>query len=91
MLPQVPLERGTAKTPHLCHHGQDVPVPPEQDKFLRSQSVSTKDIDTPVPVQGIIYLVQIQEYLLEDLLPHVYNLLEKLGLEGGGPFSAAIL
>ena len=30
-------------------------------------------------------LMEVQEYCVEDCLPHVRNLLEHISLEGGGP------
>ena len=50
-------------------------------------SITCQDIKTSVPVQGIFGLAQIKEYGMEDRLPHGYELLNHICLEGGGPLS----
>ena len=50
--------------------------------------ISLQDIQAPGPVQDIIHLVQVQEYFVDLLIPHVYYLLEQFDLKVGGPCTA---
>ena len=47
-----------------------------------------QDFQAPVPFQGVLCLVQVWKYSVEDLLPHGRNLLKHFDLKGGGPCAA---
>ena len=53
----------------------------------RYHYIYIEDTETPVPVQGIIKLVQTQENIIKDLLPNGLQILEQIVLKGGGPSS----
>ena len=56
-----------------------------------SHAISCQDVDTHVPVQGVVRLLGDQGGLVDNHLPYGYYLLEHLGLEGGSPRPASIM
>ena len=85
----VPLEKASKVSAVPGHHGQSVPVCTKKSERPGTNPVSRKNLKAYVPIQGIICLLEVQENLKEDRLPHGRNMLEQLGLEGGGPHSTA--
>ena len=55
-----------------------------QSQYVR-RSRSVRNLKAYFPIQGIVCLLEVQEYLEEDRLPHGHKLLKDIGLEGGGP------
>ena len=49
-----------------------------------AHSICRQDVDASVTVQGVIGYMKIKTDLIQDLLPHIYNMLEQLGSQGGG-------
>ena len=64
---------------------ESLPIPAEEAEGPGNHAISNQDLQAPGPVHGGLRLVQVQEYHLKDLLPHVHNLLEQFDLEVGGP------
>ena len=40
-----------------------------------------------MPVQGIMRLLQVHKYCVQDFLTHVHSLMKQLSLKGGGTFA----
>ena len=76
--------KGEKVASRLRHHIQPIPVCPQETESPRTHAIYRQDIKSPVPIQGVICLLKVQEYGTEDLLPHGCHLLERLNLEGGG-------
>ena len=72
----VALESGPVMTTRLCLHLDPDPVRPRDADCPGTHSISCKDIKKAFPVQGIICLVQVEEYGTEDRLPHGDDVLE---------------
>ena len=62
------------------HHGQAVPVRPKESDCPEDNPVRCEDLKASVPIQVIICLLEVQENLKEDCLPHGHKLLEQLDL-----------
>ena len=48
----------------LYQHGEPDPVCLENLDFPGDHAVACQDVESPVPVQGIIRLMKVQEYLI---------------------------
>ena len=48
-----------------------------------AHAIAFQNFETTVPVQGIVRLLEVEEDLIEDRLPHFCHMLETLGFEGG--------
>ena len=75
-------------TPLLRHHLESIPITAGEVEGPGPHFISLQDIQAPGPVQGVVHLVQLQEYRVKDLLPHGHNLLEKFDLEVGSTCTA---
>ena len=53
----------------------------------RSDPISHDNLHAPLPVECVICLLELEEYYIEDLLPHCRHIIENLGFEGGIPCS----
>ena len=71
------------------HHGQLPAVHPEDPEHPRAYPVFHEILQTHVPVQGTVRLLEVQKYLIADRLPHGGKLLQQIGLEGISPHTAA--
>ena len=69
--PRYTLKGGGIIFPRLHNHGDPSPECPENPESLGDHTVSHQDIETPVPVQGVVPLLEVQEDLTENRLPHV--------------------
>ena len=56
-----------------------------------SQTITRRDLETPVPVQGVVRLLEVQENLVENCLPHGRYMLEHIVLEVRSPCPASRL
>ena len=54
-----------------------LPVPVEEAEGPSPHNIYLQDLQAPGPFQGIVIFVQVQEYHVKDLLPHVRNLLPR--------------
>ena len=79
------LERGSIITFGLSYHGEPFPVRPEYPDILGYHSVDCQNVETPVPVQGVVQLMEFQEDLIDNLLLHCRQILEQLGFKGVSP------
>ena len=69
------LKVGGILSPGPGYYGKPPPVRSENPERPGDHSVCRNNFKTPVPVQGIIRLLEFQKYLLEDHLPHGRNIL----------------
>ena len=74
----LPAEGFSIVTSRLPHHMKHLPVPAEEAEGTGTHTTYLQDIQAPVLVQGVVHLVQFQEYCVKDLLPHGHNLLKQL-------------
>ena len=72
----VALGVGVILSPGLSHHGEPDPLRTEKTDHPGDHNVSHQYLKTPVLIQGIINLLEVQKYLMEDRLPHGRKLLE---------------
>ena len=82
---------GGIVSPVLGYHGISVPVRPDNWERPGSYTVCRKNFETPVPVQGISHLLDIQKYLVEDRIPYGHDLLYQLSLKAGSTYPVARL
>ena len=75
-----PLERASEVSAGPDHHGQLVPVRPQELERTGTNPIRRNNIKASIPIQGIICLLEVQENFKEDRLPHDRELLEQLGL-----------
>ena len=59
----------------LCYHGESYPVSTEDLYLPGSHVVAYQDVKAQVYFQGILRLLEVQEYIVEDRLPLVRELL----------------
>ena len=78
------MKGGGILTPGPGHHGNPAPVILDKSESPGSDPVHRENFETPVLIQGVIRLLEVQKYLVEDHLPNERELLYQLGLEGGG-------
>ena len=78
------LEGGSEISAGSRHHRQYGQVFPEEVEIPRAHSILRHDVEASVAVQGIIDFMKIYEYIIQDLLPQIHELLEKIGFQGGG-------
>ena len=50
-----------------------------------SNTIDKEDLQATIPIEGAVGLPEVEENLIEDLLPNCRLLLEQLGLKGGVP------
>ena len=62
--PTVDLERRAMVGPVYCHHLSPSPVSPKDPENPGAHAISIQDVDTSVPIQGTIRLIEVQEYLM---------------------------
>ena len=79
------LERGAMVSYRIFYHGEPSPVRLEDLELPGAYAVACQDAEALVPIKGAVPLMDVQEYLVEDLLPHFCKILEQLGFEGGSP------
>ena len=65
-------------------------VVPEDPLHPQAYPISHENIHAPIPIKCIIYLLEVEEDFVEELLPHFHNMPNQLGLEGGGPCSPTV-
>ena len=78
------LEGGFGLASILLHHLQTIPVCPEEPEHPGNHAVSRQYINSPVPIHGIIRLLEVQEYAMEYRLPHGNHILYRLSPKVGG-------
>ena len=62
--PTVSLERRAIATPRLYHHLEPDLVCTEDMEIPGDHAISSQDVETPVPVQVVVSLLKVQEYLM---------------------------
>ena len=82
--PAVALEGGPVMNSRLLRHMEPELACPQNAERPGPHSIPRQDINTSVPVQGIIGLAQVEEYGMEDRLPHGNGMSKQIFLEGGG-------
>ena len=60
--PTVSLEGGVEVSTRIFQHMQQIPVFPQDLEHPGSQTILHQDIEEPVPFQGVIRILDIQEY-----------------------------
>ena len=85
----VPLEWASEVSADSGHHGQSAPVRLKESECPGTNPVRCEKLEGFTLIQGIICLLEVQENIEEDRLPHGHKLLEQLGFEGGGPCTTA--
>ena len=68
-----------------------VPVEAEESLYPWSDVISYQDLHASLPFQGVVGFYDVQKELIKDLLPHLRNLMDNPGFEGGGTCSPACL
>ena len=68
--PVVDLEEMPVMAPRFRRHMDPEPVCPQDAECPGPHSISCQDIKTVVPIQGVVGLVQVEEYGMEYCLPH---------------------
>ena len=81
-------EGGAVVLTHLFHHKEVVPLEAEDSLHPRSDAISYQDIHSLLPVQGIVGFSEVQEDLIEALLPHHCYLVDQLDFKVGGSCSS---
>ena len=81
----VRLKKASELPVGLGYHGQLVLVRPKKSNRPGTDPVRFEKVYGPLLVQEAVGFPDIQEDPKEDSLTHGRNLLEDLGLEGGGP------
>ena len=81
----VPFEQECKVSAGYGHHGKPVPVWLKGSDCLWIDPVQRKNLNASVPIQGIICLLEVQEYLKEDRLHHRRKMMKQICLERGGP------
>ena len=77
-------------TSGLHRHLDPDPVCLQNAERPRTHSMPRQDIKTAVRVQGVVGILQVEEYVIEDRLPHGYELMKQLCLKVGGPCSSPL-
>ena len=80
----VPLEGEVVVSAGSVHHVKPNPVCLEDLERPGADPICHDNLEASVPIQGVIRILEVQEYLKEDHLTHVSKLLQKIGLDGGG-------
>ena len=91
MKPRYPLKGVGAVSLGPVYLGNPAPVRPENPDHPGAYPVRCKNIDTPVPVQSILRLLEVHEYIIEYRLPRGRNLVYQLGIKGSGPRPVSLL
>ena len=78
------LEWGAIVAPYLGYHGESFPISTKEAFRPWPESIGDQYLHTPLPFQGVMHLTQVQEYLIEDLLPHFCQMLYQIIFKGGG-------
>ena len=60
-----------------------IPVRPQEPERPGSHAVSFQDTKAPVPVQGAIRLLEVQEYGTKDCIPDLRQIFYNISLEDG--------
>ena len=84
----VALEGGPVMDPCHCHHLEPDSVCLHNAERSGPHYIPCQYIKTEVPVQGILGLVQVEEYGMGDCLPHGDELLKHIFLESSGTCSS---
>ena len=77
--------------PCLCRHLDPDPVCSQYAERPGTHSIPCQYIKTAVPIEGVVGLVQVEEYVMEDFLLHRGELLQQISFEGSGPRSSHCL
>ena len=88
--PPVPFAGIPVIDAHYLHYDEAAPIPEEQAEGPDPHTIPYEDIYTYLLTQGVVSLTEIEKYLIYYLLPHGCQILEQLGLEGGGPCSSTL-
>ena len=83
----VDLQGGSEVPSIIRYHLQPSPLCPQDPEHPGTHAASHQDIKAPIPVQGVIRLLEFQEYCAEDRITHGRHMLDQLSLEGGGPYT----
>ena len=67
--PAVAFGRRAISTPGFRHYLEPDPLCTKDLERPGDHAVYSQYVETPVPVQGFICLLEIQEYLMDDHLP----------------------
>ena len=73
------------------NHGNPDQVRPEKPERPEAYPVRRDYFETLFPVQGVVRLLEVHEYLVEDILPHVLILVYQLVLPVIGHHPVALL
>ena len=73
--PYLSVEGCTVVISRPCHHPKPHPILLEETKGPGPHAITLQDTQATGPVQGIVRLVQVQEYCMEDRIPQGCNLL----------------
>ena len=71
----VPIEREAKLSAGPSYHSQPVPLRPKESENPEVNPIRCENPEAYVLIQGNIRLLEIQEYLNEDRLPHGHKLL----------------
>ena len=81
----IPGRGGGKVSTIIFYHPQTNPARLQELERLYSHAIYLQYVEAPVPVKGIIRLLEIQKNSVKDCLLHGFKLMEQLILEGGGP------
>ena len=79
----IPFQKESKLSAGPGHHGKPVPVCPKELERPGSDPLCLENNEAYVLNQGVIHLLEVQEYLKEDVLPHFHKLLYQIGLKEG--------
>ena len=75
----VDLEGGDIAPPIPGYHGKPDPVRLDKPELPGAYPIRRKCFNTPVLIQGILRLLEVQKYPVAERLPHVGKILKYLG------------
>ena len=75
--------------PDLATIGKPESVRPKEPDQPGYDTVRHKNIEASVPIQGITRILEVQEYLKDNRLPHGRKIMDQLGFNGGGTHPTA--
>ena len=79
------IEGGDTIVPVLYHHCDTEQLHPENPEHPRANFTFHHNIERQVPVQGALRLLEVQEYITENILPRGLYMLDQLGLKEAVP------
>ena len=72
------------------YHGESLPVSAKKEFYQHPYIVQVDDLYASLSAEGVVWINQVQEYLVEDLLPHFFQLMKHLGIKGRGPHNSYV-